>query len=233
MDLINRHPQPPTPDFVCARKQFEISAELTAAIGISAQKLQVSKFVLLLTVQKLLIASLTHQCKVTMGAVISGREVPVLAPVVGYLADRMHWTTDLDDDPNFTEAVGRVNDSYIEAMSYQFFRSDMIQGELTRRGKWLHAPIFNFIPYSQPQANTASDRISNFSLDPAPFSTSPLPGISYWLVIVETPQAMRGEIRFPHGSAEKLVQQFLRTLEMAIKDRTTKLSAVRREFSNA
>ena len=233
MDLVNRDPQPPTPDFACVRSRFEISAELTAAIEITAQQLHVSKFVLLLTVQKLLIASLTDQSKVTMGAVISGREIPALAPVVGYLADRMHWTTDLDDDPDFTEAVRRVNDSYIEAMRYQFFRSDMIQDELTRRGKWLHAPVFNFVPYSRPRANTASDRFSGFPLDPAPFSTIPLPGISYWLAILDMPQTMRGDIRFPHGSAEQLVQHLLGMLEMLTKDRTTRLSAVRRAFSTS
>jgi hypothetical protein len=233
MDLVHRPPQPPSPDFTCVRSQFEISSEITTAIESSAQHFRVSKFVLLLTVQKLLLASLTDQGKVTMGAVISGREVPVLAPVVGYFADRMHWTTDLDGDPDFAEAVGRVNSSYIEAMHYQFFRSDMVQEELTRRGKWLHAPVFNFVPYSRPRANSASDRFSNFPLDPAPFSTIPLPGISYWLTIAEMPQTMRGDMRFPHGSAEKLVQQFLGTLEMAMKTPTLRLSAVQRAFTNS
>lgn len=231
MDLVHRPALPPTPDFACVRSRFEINAELTAAIELQARQMHVSKFVLLLTVQKLLIACMTGQDKVTMGAVISGREVPVLAPIVGYLADRVHWITDLDGDPDFAEAVRRINSSYIEAMRYQFFRSDMIQQELNRRGKWLHAPVFNFAPFSQPRAKSTSDRISSFVFDPAPFSTIPLPGISYWLTIVDMSHTMRGDIRFPHGPVEKLVQQFLGTLAMAMRDRTVRLSAMRREFS--
>jgi len=231
MDLVNRPAQPPTSDFACVRNQFEINAELTATIELRAQQLHVSKFVLLLTVQKLLISCMTEQSKVTIGAVIPGRELPALAPIVGYLADRTHWTTDLDGDPDFAEAAGRVNSSYLEAMRYQFFRSDIIQQELNRRGKWMHAPVFNFVPFLRPRANSASDRFSSFALDPAPFSTIPLPGISYWLSIIDMRHTMRGDIRFPHGSVEKLARQFLGTLEMVMRDRTARLSAVRRQFS--
>jgi hypothetical protein len=105
------------------------------------------------------------------------------------------------------------------------------QQELNRRGKWLHAPVFNFAPFSRPRGRSASDRISSFALDPAPFSTIPLPGISKWLTIIDMSHTMRGDIRFPHGSVEKLVRQFLGTLAMVMRDRTVRLSAVRREFS--
>lgn len=231
MDLIHRPPRVPTPDFTCVRSQFEISPEITAAIESTAQKSGVSKFVVILTVQKLLLASLTDQSKITMGAVISGREVPVLAPVVGYFADRVHWTTDFDGDPDFAEAIRRVDSSYIEAMRHQFFRSDMVQQELARRGKWLHAPVFNFMPYSRPRGQSTGNRFANFPLDPPPFSTIPLPGISYWLALTETPNALRGDIRFPHGSAARLVQQFQGTLATTMKDPTVSLSALRSAFA--
>ncbi len=232
MDLLHRPPQAPTPDFACVRNTFEVGIERTAAIERCAQELRVSKFVVLMTVQKLLLACVTDQDTVTMGTVNSGREAPALVSVIGYFADRMHWSTSLEGDPTFAESVERVNNSYVEAMRYQFFRSDMVQEELTRRGKWLHAPVFNFIPYSRPQSNTAGSRFANFPIDPAPFSTIPLPGISYWLALVDTGQNLRGDIRFPHGSADALVRQLLTTLGMVMEDRTVRLSALRRELSD-
>jgi hypothetical protein len=233
MDLARRPRGAPTPDYDCLRTRFEIGAEITAAIESSAQQFRVSKFVLLLTVQKLLLATLTGEDKVTMGAVISGRELPVLAPVVGYFADRMHWTTDLRGDPDFATAVARVHGSYIEAMRHQFFRSDMVQQELARRGKWLQAPVFNFVPYSRPRVRPTNARFANFPLDPPPSSTIPLPGISYWLALHETSHSMRGDLRFPHGSSEALARQFLAALELTVKSPTVRLSALRRAFANS
>jgi hypothetical protein len=96
--------------------------------------------------------------------------------MVVYLADRMHLTADLDNDSDFIEPFGRVNDSCIDAMRNQSFRSDVTQDELTRRGRWLHVPAFDFVPYSRPRPNTASDRDSAFSLDTALSSTIRLPG---------------------------------------------------------
>jgi hypothetical protein len=201
---------------------------MTAAIAGTARQLRTSKFVVLLTVQKMLLATLTGNDQVAIGSVVAGRELPALAPVVGYLADRLYWITQLGGDPTFAEAVARVNESYLHAMQYQFFRSDMVQDELARRGKCLHAPVCNFAPYSRPRAHLANGRFSGFEVDPAPFSTIPLPGISYWMALSETPQLIRGDLRFPHGSASMLVEQFLTTLGMTMMDRACKLSAVRR-----
>jgi len=228
MDLVHRPPRPPMPDPACQRHRFEISAQLTAAVGHTARLLETSKFLVLITLQKMLLSIHTEERNVTMGAVTSGRELPDLAPVVGYLTDRLHWITDLGGDPTFAEALARVNASYLHALRYQFFRSDMLRQALAARGKWLHAPVFNFMPYSRPRANATNQRFSSFEIGPAPCSTIPMAGISYWMMLAETPNQMQGDVRFPHGSAALLARQFVATATMVLGDRSIRLSAVRR-----
>jgi hypothetical protein len=232
MDLAHYPTAKPTPDRACRRHHFDINATSSAAVASAASRLRTSKFIVLVAVQKMLLAALTNAHMVTMGAVVAGRELPILASVVGNLADRLHWVTRMAGDPTFAEVVERVQDSHLHASQFQFFRYDMLLAELTKRGRWLQAPVFNFMPYTRGHGSIPSTRFSAFELDPAPFSTVPLPGISYWMSLSESARIMRGDIRLPHGSAATFIRQFLCVLDQVMEDHSTRLSAVQRSLAN-
>jgi hypothetical protein len=209
-----------------SRRHFEIDPELSVEIERLAQRLRTTCFMVLLTLQAIVLAQLMKRRVVVVGGVVFGREVPALNPMIGYLADRVYWRIDLQGDLCFIEAIERVRQAVLDAMPYAYLRSDVLLAELRRQGYEVTAPVFNFMPTLQ-QARAASRGTpvrELFELAPPPFVTAVAPGISYWMVLRQTRRGMHGHVRFQRAPIERLIPQFLGTLRWCLANAGRRLS---------
>jgi hypothetical protein len=199
---------------------LEIDSNLTHALRATVRDLRTTMFTILLAAQNVLMARLTGQTDITIGAVVSGRALPAIRSIVGYLADRIYYRTDLAGNPSFADVVMRVQDTILEATSRQFVGSDLLMQELERGGYALSAPIFNFGPrVIDDRSEDTNDVGSRIQMAPPPFITRPRGGMCYWLELRETANETSGRLRYTGPAVEGLSERFREILRQAVSDR--------------
>lgn len=212
----------PTP---APRESIAFSSDLSSAVSRLALHLRTTKFVVLLAAQKVALAHLTDQEDITVGSVVNGRELPELRRMVGYMADRVYYRTDLTGDPTFEEAAHRVHSAVLGAARRQLIRSDIVRESLLRVGRTLVAPIFNYNPArTRAHARSVNRGWQRFPVAPSNFSTGPSAGMRYWMTLSETPEGLSGDIKYNGRAVNALARGLGCVLRKATADCGLRLS---------
>jgi hypothetical protein len=210
------------------QEYFEIDSDLTLRVRDAARRMRTTVFVYLLAAQKAMIARLTGETDITMGGIIPGRELPALAPIVGYLSDRVFYRTALRGDLRFSEVVEAVNATVLESAPYQFVRYDVIKQRQAELSRSILVPFFNFLPRSGSNEPVREEAWAPFRIEPPPTAVlKPHSDWTYWMALREFHAGMGGWLRFNGPPIPGLLANFKHILAQAVEQGERRLS----EFS--
>jgi hypothetical protein len=143
--------------------RFEIEASTAHGIRNMAKGLHVTPFVLLLASQFALLQPFSDKTRIGIKAVTTGRELPILMPVIGNLANRMLVTLDLAGSGSFLDIIQRTTTALNQSRQTSFVRDDFVQSKLIDLGLSRPTPMFNFVsnpvPANRPEQTKVTQRL--------------------------------------------------------------------------
>jgi acyl carrier protein len=98
---------------------FALSPDVSAKLRRSCREQAVTPFMFMLAAWKCVLARITGQADLVVEFPVANRARPEVESVVGMFANAVALRTDLGGDPRFTEVLGRVRDTCIEAFEHQ------------------------------------------------------------------------------------------------------------------
>jgi amino acid adenylation domain-containing protein/thioester reductase-like protein len=128
-----------------------------------ASRLQATPFMLMVAAVKVLLHRYTGQTDITVGTVSSGRIRPELEHQVGFYANTLTLCDTVHADETFSNLVGRVRETVLQAHRHESYPFDQLVDELKMARDPSRAPIFDVMVVMQ------SDPPS-------------VPGLSEWMI---------------------------------------------------
>ncbi len=111
-------PRPRVQTFQGALERFALPTSLSDALRTLSRSERVSLYMLLLAAFKALLHRYGRHDDVVVGSVTAGRKHPDLGGVLGYFVNPVVLRTDLGGDPPFREALARVRETTLDALSH-------------------------------------------------------------------------------------------------------------------
>jgi amino acid adenylation domain-containing protein len=105
---------------------LDLPAELTAELHALSRRQAVSLYMTLLAAWKGLLARLTAQEDILVGAPIANRHRAEVEGLIGFFLNTLMLRTDLADNPRFDEILGRVRETALGAFAHQDLPLEMV-----------------------------------------------------------------------------------------------------------
>lgn len=179
---------------------------------------------------KLLLLCRTAREDVAVGTLVAGRSRTELEPVVGLFVNTLVLRTDLSGDPTFTELLGRVQHTVLDAMSNQEVPFGSVVEALRIKRQKNRNPLFgvNFI-YQRDFLHVAPAGDVTFTSFP---SVSPGAALDLNIFMVERHEGWRlaceyNPDEYAPETVPHLLEQFRQLLEATLADPNRRLSAFR------
>ncbi|HYX26914.1 MAG TPA: amino acid adenylation domain-containing protein, partial [Thermoanaerobaculia bacterium] len=140
--LPTDHPRPLQQSFRGAVERLEVPPALAARLKRLGRDQGATFFMTLLSAWSILLARLAGQREVLVGTAASGRSLPELERVIGFLVNTLVLRADLAGDPSFREVVGRLRDRALEAYAHQDLPYERLVQALAPARDLSRNPIF-------------------------------------------------------------------------------------------
>ncbi|MDQ1742815.1 MAG: hypothetical protein QOE23_1154 [Pseudonocardiales bacterium] len=111
-----------------ATLRIRLPRELTDRIEALARQQQASAFMVLLAALDVLLFRLSGQFDIAVSSPVTGRERPEVKGLIGYFVNTLILRSDLSGDPTFTELLGRVRGTCLDAYRHQDLPFDEVVG---------------------------------------------------------------------------------------------------------
>ena len=94
----------------------------------------------------------TRQEELAVGSPVAGREAPELEGLIGYFVNSVVLRTDLSGNPGFTDLLGRVRQTVVDAFTHQELPFDQLVAELSPQRDLSRNPLYqvSFALNNQP-----------------------------------------------------------------------------------
>jgi len=194
---------------------FVLEAEVASKIRATARTLGTSPFTVLLAAQNIFLLPYCANATVPMKVITAARELSPLVNIVGNVADRMVVLSDLERCSSFSDVVRQTEKALAWCRRHALVRYDFIQAAPEATGLSLAAPVFNFRTIGREGASPGATSASKAD---RPLRVPPLqakrtrPNDAYYLVVTDTGDEMRCDIRYGQGHITGFVEQFRKTL---------------------
>jgi amino acid adenylation domain-containing protein len=113
--------------------RFQLPAELTSRIEALGRQHQTSAFTVLLAALYVLLGRYSGQSDLAVSSPVTGRERPEIKGLIGYFVNTLILRTRIDGDPSFTELLGRVRTTCLDAYRHQDLPFDEVVGLVADR----------------------------------------------------------------------------------------------------
>lgn len=132
-------------------KKLEIDSELTTRINNYCKKNMVTKFILLITVFKIVIAMEINQRDISIGIPVAGRRHNDLDNIIGIFLNILVIRSKLEDDMKFIDYLKVVENEVLEAQDNQDYPYEklyaMMREKYGFKGEGLFSIMINYMPY--------------------------------------------------------------------------------------
>ena len=119
LDLPTDRPRPAIRSFRGRRSTATIGPQLSARLRALARRHEASLFMVLLAAWKVLLARLSGETDVVIGAPVAGRSRRETEDLFGMFLNSLVLRTDLGGDPSFDALIDRVRTTALEAFAHQ------------------------------------------------------------------------------------------------------------------
>ncbi|WP_310741398.1 non-ribosomal peptide synthetase [Microbispora sp. H10670] len=142
LELPTDLPRPPEQGAAGAAHRFVLDRALADALTELGRANGATLYMTLLAAFEVLLARYSGQDDFAVGSPVSGRELPELERVVGLFINSLPMRADLSGDPAFTELLGRVRETALDAYAHQELPFDRLVGELGVERDVSRSPVF-------------------------------------------------------------------------------------------
>lgn len=130
-----------------------------------AKKSNVSPFMFLLAVVKVLLFRFSGQEDITVGTSVLGREHPDLGKMIGLFINPLPLRTRLDGNESFMSTLQHVRQTVLEAYEYQAYPFEQIVSDLGIKRDLSRSPFYDVtVDYSDEQHQTKSEDIGGLKV---------------------------------------------------------------------
>jgi amino acid adenylation domain-containing protein len=142
LELPTTHSRPRVQTYRGGRHYFEIPIDLAGSLRELARSHETTLFMVLLAAFKTLLHRYTAQEDIIVGAPSANRNHGETENLIGFFVNTLVLRTDLSDDPAFTELLGRVRETVLEAHTHQEVPFEKLVEELQPERSLGHTPLF-------------------------------------------------------------------------------------------
>jgi amino acid adenylation domain-containing protein len=163
LELPTDRPRPAVRSAAGDTVEFEVPGEVVAGLRAVAREAGATMFMTLLGAFAVLLSRYTGQDDIVVGTPIANRNRAEIEGLIGFFVNTLVLRTDLSGDPSFTELLGRVRHTALEAYGHQDVPFERLVDELAtdrdRSRTPLFQVLFNYLSGQQeaPQAGSGVD----------------------------------------------------------------------------
>ncbi len=204
--LPTDRPRPSELTFAGDQVDFVLPDGLIDRVGELSRELSASPFMVLLAGYAALVARLSRVDDVVVGVPVAGRDLPELADLIGMFVNQMAVRVDCSGAPAFTELVGRVRTTLLEAIDHSQVPFQVVAeaagAERDPGVQTLYQLGFNFLPDSGLEPVRSATAKDDIAID---------------LTAVDGRLVYRTDL-FDRETAEAVAERYLRLLTSALAD---------------
>jgi amino acid adenylation domain-containing protein len=131
------------PTFEGATWEFEVPPSTHAGLSALARSEQATMFMVTLAAFQTLLHRCSGQDDIAVGTPIANRDRGEVGHVIGMFANSVVLRTDFTGNPTFTELLGRVRTTVLEALDHQDLPFEVVVSELSPSREAGENPLFN------------------------------------------------------------------------------------------
>ena len=145
LELPGDRPRPGTASFRGAMLPFKVRQEDSEALQRLARQQGATLYMVLLAAFKVVLARWSGQSDIIVGSPIAGRTHRQLESIVGFFVNTLALRTDLSGNPSFSDLVGRVKETALQAYAHQDLPFEKLMAELSPVRDLSRQPIFQVV----------------------------------------------------------------------------------------
>jgi len=142
LQLPTDHPRPPMLSNQGAAESLELPGQLAERLKTLGQRHGATLFMTLLAALKTLLHRYTGQDDVVVGSPVANRTEVQLESLIGLFVNSLVMRTSLSGDPSFSELLGHMRDTALEAYAHQDLPFEKLVDELEPRRDLSRNPLF-------------------------------------------------------------------------------------------
>ncbi|HEV7979598.1 amino acid adenylation domain-containing protein [Amycolatopsis sp.] len=229
LELRTDHPRPAVPNGGGARRRAVVPPGVLGNLRELAADRDVTLFVVVEAALSTLLARYTGQSDIAIGAAIASRDRPELERLVGFFVNTVVLRNDLSGDPAFTELLGRVRETVLDAHENQDVPFERLVEVLEPDRDLSRPPLVNVV---LSFLNTPADRVripgstlSEFVFDPGVVK------FELDVMVLETDDGLVVDIDyrrdlFDAATIQRLLGHFVRLLTTVAENPGSPLSSI-------
>ncbi len=222
LELPTDRPRPAVRGEAGASRPVLVPAPLAAALAALARRQGATLFMVLLAGFSALLARLSGQEDVVVGAPVAGRGERALEELIGFFVNTLALRTDLAGEPRFAELLGRVRAAALEAYLHAAVPFERLVEELAPERSLGHTPLFQVaLTWQNVPAprHTGAEALAFAPVELASWSAK----FDLTLELAESPDGLAGRLEhsaelWDGTSAARLAASWATLLEAAADD---------------
>jgi len=221
LDLPLDRPRPETPASQGARLPLALSSALSAEVQGLCRREGLTPFMALLAAWAVVLGRQAGQADILIGSPVAGRNRQEVEGLIGFFVNTLVLRSDLSGSPSFSELLGRVRRTALDAFTHQDLPFERIVEEVVTERDLAVAPLVQVL----------------FTFQNAPLGNAAVPGLvispvevdagaakfDLALTLGEGPSGFAGSLEYDSGlfeeaTAERLLAALAALLEGTVRD---------------
>ncbi|WP_432668446.1 amino acid adenylation domain-containing protein [Pseudomonas umsongensis] len=151
LELPTDHPRPAMPSYRGTRYEFAVDGQLAEQLRATAQKHNITLFMLLLGAFNVLLHRYTGQTDIRVGVPIANRNRAEIEGLIGFFVNTQVLRTQLDGQATVDELLRRIKETALGAQAHQDLPFEHLVEALKLERSLSHTPLFQVMYNHQPQ----------------------------------------------------------------------------------
>ncbi|MBT9574273.1 MAG: non-ribosomal peptide synthetase [Pseudomonas umsongensis] len=151
LELPTDHPRPAMPSYRGTRYEFAVDGQLAEQLRATAQKHNITLFMLLLGAFNVLLHRYTGQTDIRVGVPIANRNRAEIEGLIGFFVNTQVLRTQLDGQTRIDELLRRIKQTALGAQAHQDLPFERLVEALKLERSLSHTPLFQVMYNHQPQ----------------------------------------------------------------------------------
>lgn len=151
LELPTDHPRPAMPSYRGTRYEFAVDAQLAEQLRTTAQKHNITLFMLLLGAFNVLLHRYTGQTDIRIGVPIANRNRADIEGLIGFFVNTQVLRTRLDGQTRVDALLRAIKETALGAQAHQDLPFERLVEALKLERSLSHTPLFQVMYNHQPQ----------------------------------------------------------------------------------